>query len=81
MIYISEDTRYMSYDDDLIKDIVEWDVPNWWRAIQYWDIDLRLSGTLKDKNVLVLGDRGGTVTILGVKGCKCNLFRYFRQKF
>ena len=71
----------MSYDDDLIKDIVEWDVPNWWRAIQYWDIDLRLSGTLKDKNVLVLGDRGGAVTILGVKGCKCNLFRYFRQKF
>ena len=43
--------------EELIKDIVEWDVKNWWRAIEYWE-ETKQFDDMKGKKVLDIGGRG-----------------------
>lgn len=55
-------------DGELKRDIVEWDVVNWGRALQF--IDDKLKGTdLSEKKVLCIGERrGGMSLYFSVKG-------------
>lgn len=47
---------------ELIKDIVEWDVKNWWRAIEYWEKSHQFDD-VKGKRVLDIGGRGGGLSL------------------
>lgn len=38
----------------MISDIVAWDIPNWWRAIKFWE---PVSKDVTGKKVLDLGGR------------------------
>ena len=46
---------------ELIRDIVEWDTKNWWRAIEFWGINEEKS--LKGKKVLDIGGRNGGLSL------------------
>lgn len=48
--------------ESLIRDIVEWDVKNWWRAIAYWETS-RQFDDVKGKKVLDIGGRGGGLSL------------------
>lgn len=48
--------------EELIKDIVEWDVKNWWRAIEYWE-ETKQFDDMKGKKVLDIGGRGGGLSL------------------
>lgn len=47
----------------LMNDIVEWDIPNWSRAIELWDFN-SASKTLYGKKVLDIGGRFGGLSLL-----------------
>lgn len=48
--------------ETLIRDIVEWDVKNWWRAIAYWETS-RQFDDVKGRKVLDIGGRGGGLSL------------------
>lgn len=50
------------HQKELIKDIVEWDIENWWRAIKFWEDALQISD-IKGKSVLDVGGRNGGVSL------------------
>jgi SAM-dependent methyltransferase len=59
----------MIYNRELIKDVVEWDVVNWSKALQYWDrsIDLDLPNCI----ALELGSRRGGLSLwIAMKGAR-----------
>lgn len=45
-----------------MRDIVEWDVENWGKAIEFWDVDLK-GEDLAGKKVLDLGGRNGGLSL------------------
>lgn len=52
---------------EVIKDIVDWDITNWWRAIHYWDQNIDLNN--QKYQCLELGaTRGGLSLWLALKG-------------
>lgn len=48
--------------EELIIDIVEWDIRNWWRAIEYWE-ETHQFDDVKGKRVLDIGGRGGGLSL------------------
>lgn len=32
-----EEKGIMNVTKELIRDVVEWDIKNWWRAIEFWE--------------------------------------------
>lgn len=48
----------MYTDRELCKDIVEWDINNWWRAIEKWNVN-----SVEGLDVLDLGARNGGMTL------------------
>ena len=48
--------------EELIIDIVEWDIRNWWRAIEYWE-ETHQFDDVKGKGVLDIGGRGGGLSL------------------
>ena len=52
-----------------MKDIVEWDVVNWSRAISFWEKDIH-DKDLTGKKVLDIGGRNGGISLFfALKGC------------
>ena len=63
----------MQWNEKLLRDVVEWDVATWRKAVQYWDryVDDRLPPPL-GQSLLEIGARGGGVTLLfALKGFAC----------
>jgi SAM-dependent methyltransferase len=59
----------MIYNREFIQDVMEWDVVNWSKALQYWDrsLDLDLSNCI----ALELGSRRGGLSLwMAVKGAR-----------
>ncbi len=54
--------RQADKSEKLINDIVEWDVKNWWRAIEYWEETCQFDD-MKGKKVLDIGGRGGGLSL------------------
>lgn len=52
----------MYKSEELIRDIVEWDVQNWWRAIEYWEGTHQFDD-VEGKKVLDIGGRGGGLSL------------------
>jgi len=57
---------------DLIRDIIEWDVVNWSKALEFWIKYLKVLGiNLKDKKVLDIGSRNGGLSLwAAINGAK-----------
>lgn len=51
----------MSRKKELIRDIVEWDVKNWWRAIEFWES--KEADSFQGKKVLDIGGRSGGLSL------------------
>lgn len=47
---------------ELIADIVEWDVRNWWRAIRFWE-ETHQFDDVQGKKFLDIGGRGGGLSL------------------
>jgi ubiquinone/menaquinone biosynthesis C-methylase UbiE len=59
----------MDYDQQLLRDIVEWDVATWSRAIGLWDHVVPNNG--KGLRALDVGARNGGLSLyLALKGCR-----------
>lgn len=52
----------MKTAEELIRDIVEWDVKNWWRAIKYWEKTGQFQN-INGKKVLDIGGRSGGLSL------------------
>ena len=50
-------------DKDIVKDIVEWDVHNWSRAIDFWSENNIFNNDLRGKKVLDIGGRNGGLSL------------------
>lgn len=64
--------RPIEWNDQLLRDVVEWDVSTWRKAVWYWDrfVDERLP--LAEPSLLEIGARGGGVTLMfALKGFAC----------
>lgn len=48
--------------EELVRDIVEWDVQNWWRAVGYWE-KTRQFDDVAGKKVLDIGGRSGGLSL------------------
>jgi SAM-dependent methyltransferase len=58
----------MNIDDKLRRDIIQWDVKNWGKALQYWETRVDWS---KVENCLEIGGREGGLSLwLALKGKK-----------
>jgi SAM-dependent methyltransferase len=58
----------MTSDPTVLKDIIEWDVLNWSRALAFWDKTLHKFDPATAKT-LTLGERGGGISLwLALKG-------------
>lgn len=56
--------------DDTMKDIIEWDIPNWSRAIKKWNKSSGIA-SVKGKRVLELGGRSGGLSLyFALKGAE-----------
>ena len=54
-------------DPNVLKDIIDWDTINWWKAIEYWENNIDLEN--KKINCLELGGRKGGLSLwLAMKG-------------
>ena len=54
-------------DNSILKDIIEWDIVNWSKAINYWENNTYLD--IKKLNCLELGSRKGGLSLwLALKG-------------
>lgn len=51
----------MNIEKEFIRDVVEWDIKNWWRAIQFWED--RIERRLEGKKVLDIGGRSGGLSL------------------
>lgn len=54
-------TKY-GISEEVVRDIVEWDVGNWWRAIEYWE-KTRQFDDVTGKKALDLGGRAGGLSL------------------
>lgn len=52
----------MEMTREVIDDIVEWDVKNWWRAIRFWE-EASPMGDLSGMQVLDIGGRNGGLSL------------------
>lgn len=53
----------MNFDEDVWKDIIEWDVINWKRAIKFWENDTLFCDDCSGKKVLDIGGRNGGLSL------------------
>ncbi len=63
----------MEWSDKLLRDVIEWDIATWRKAVQYWDryTDEHLPDP-SAKTLLEIGARGGGVTLMfALKGFEC----------
>lgn len=62
-----------------LRDIIQWDVKNWGRAISFWEDYYHIKPGMK---VLAIGERGGGLSLyFALKGCEvvCTDFRDFPE--
>ena len=65
--------KAIQWNEKLLRDIVEWDVSTWRKAVRYWDryVDDRLLPT-EGRMLLEIGAGGGGVTLMfALKGFAC----------
>ncbi|MCL2545260.1 MAG: class I SAM-dependent methyltransferase [Clostridia bacterium] len=63
----------MEWNEELLRDVVEWDVSTWRKAVQYWDryADECLSPP-ESRTLLEIGAGGGGITLMfALKGFAC----------
>ncbi|MBD2791578.1 class I SAM-dependent methyltransferase [Xenorhabdus szentirmaii] len=51
----------MALKDELIKDIIEWDIENWKECLSYWPENSQIN--INDTNILELGSRHGGLSL------------------
>lgn len=63
-----------------IKDIIQWDVSNWKKALSFWEQHFKITPGMK---VLALGERGGGLSLyFALMGCEvvCTDYRDFPEE-
>jgi ubiquinone/menaquinone biosynthesis C-methylase UbiE len=62
-----------------IKDIIQWDISNWKKALSFWEQHYKITPGMK---VLALGERGGGLSLyFALMGCDvvCSDYREFQE--
>jgi SAM-dependent methyltransferase len=63
--------KKIAYDNTLKSHIIEWDIPNWSRALEFWQPYLDTFEDKKNVKVLAVGERNGGLTLwLALQGFK-----------
>lgn len=57
-----EEKAIMNVTKELIRDVVEWDIKNWWRAIEFWE-EKQLFEDFREKKILNIGERNGGLSL------------------